>query len=315
MRVLVTGGGGFLGGKIAVKLCSRGDDVTVFGHIRTDSGSNRDIYNNINWVAGDIRNGELIRKVILEQKIESVVHAAAFVGITQTLTAPIDLVEVNILGSLKLLAALKGSNVIRYVEISSADVYGEFKKEMLNEDTIPQPITPYGISKFASEAFLKFFSYYNNFDARIARTSWVYGPGLKRNRIPRNIIKSALETGRIELATGGDHRMDFVYVDDFVKGVLLLLDATKPLHQVYNISSGKAYSIKEVAVMLGKIIPNVEIVIGDGLMDMDPRRGIKIQQKGALDSTRAKNDLGFQISYELQDGLERYVEYLKINAF
>jgi nucleoside-diphosphate-sugar epimerase len=126
-------------------------------------------------------------------------------------------------------------------------------------------------------------------DVISVRTSWVYGAGLPRSRPPKSFIENALAGRPTSLAAGADHRVDHTYIRDFVDGALRAFDLPTHRHDVYNIASGRAHTMAEMAELVRELIPGAEIRVGPGLLDCC--RGSRYRS-GALDVTRAKEALG-----------------------
>lgn len=310
VRVLITGGAGFLGTHLALALCNRGDEVVVYEDLgKANQWGLQQLRDKVKIVNGNILDAENLGIVAQQFRPEKILHLAAIVGAAQSLGIEKQVAEVNVLGAINALNVAKDiDSVDTYLEVTSEEVYGQFASEPANEDHPARPVTPYGITKYASEAFTAYYSEFYGLNAVSVRTSWVYGPGLPRERIPRSLIRQALSNKSIFLPFGGDHRIDYVFVEDFVRGVLLVLDRQPTPHQVYNIASGTAYSVAEVARFIQEIIPGTNVEIGPGLLRPD---GIhEAPQKGALDISRACSDLGYRPEHDLPGGLRRYAEYL-----
>ena len=111
------------------------------------------------------------------------------------------------------------------------------------------------------------------------------------------------------MEAGGDHRIDHTYIDDFVQGALLAFDVEDPKNRIFNISSGKAHTFKEMARMVERIIPGAKITVRPGLLKYADR--VDAPQKGALSIRRAQSELGYQPRYELLEGLKKYVDDLR----
>ena len=127
------------------------------------------------------------------------------------------------------------------------------------------------------------------------RTCWVYGPGLPRLRVPKTLIDAAVAGHKLHLPSGGDFRADHVYIDDCVDGIVKALD--KPSHHsdVYHISTGEAPSLAEIVAMIKELVPGADLAIGPGPYKFVD--GTEAVRKGALDITRARNELGLRAAF------------------
>jgi len=159
------------------------------------------------------------------------------------------------------------------------------------------------------DGYEDFYQRYFGLDVIVIRTSWVYGPGLPRNRAPKSMIENSLKGMETNMENGADHRVDHTYIDDFLQGALLAFEVVKPKSRVFNIASGKAHTFREMGEMVGVIIPGAKITIGPGLMKYSQEASAP--QKGALNIERAKSELGYVPRYDLFEGLKKYTEYLK----
>ena len=316
MRVLVTGGAGFLGMHLCRALRARGDEVTVYEHLPTALPWGLERLAGVGEVVdGDILDGALLEKVLGERRIQKIIHCAAIVGVAQSVGIEHKVAAVNILGALNVFEAVRKSPAIETcVNISSEEVYGEFTADPIPEESPCAPVSPYGISKYTAERYGDY--YRRKFGCGIVslRTSWVYGPGLPRNRVPRDFILSILKEGRISEPQGGEQKLDFTYIDDFVQGVLLACERS-PRFGVYNIASGTGHTLAELAGMLQALCPGTRVDLGAGLMPFDAERRVTLPQKGALDISRAAQDLGYAPRFPAAKGVAAYLDYLRDNEY
>lgn len=307
-RVLVTGGAGWLGSAVVRRLAARGDHVVVLDNFQAGAPANLDgLGPNVRLIPGDITDLGGLLLVIKEHRIQRIVHAAAIVSVVSSLGAPSYVTRANIEGTLNVLEAMRLFDVERTVHISSEETYGDFRYEPIDEEHPLTPTAPYGIAKVASEHLGRFYRAQHKTDFINVRTSWVYGPGFPRLRIPRTLIEAALEKRPLHLARGGDARIDHTYLDDCVDGILLALDHPSHPYDVYNIASGRSWSTAEMVAILRELIPGAELSVGPGphwFTDQMPA-----PKKGALDVTRARTVLGYQPKYDLKAGLAEYIAW------
>lgn len=306
-RILVTGGGGFIGGEIVKALAERGDEVVAFDMaVGSRLAGLVERYDNVKAVVGEMTEWPTIVGAIKEERPDAVVHCAAIVGVPASVGAPYATLRVNVEGSLNLLEAMRLFGVPRMVHISSEEVYGPFQAAKIDETHPCFPIMPYGISKFAFEQLAR--SYRDAYGVEVIniRTCWVYGPGLPRPRVPKNLIDAAVEGRSLHLAAGGDMRVDHVYIADSVQGILLALDNPEHLYDVYNIATGRTPSLFELVEVIKQQIPGADISVGPGEYLFNDT--VKAVRKGALDITRAREHLGYAPQYDIAKGLAAYIE-------
>ena len=308
--ILITGGAGFLGVHIARALIQRGDPVVIYDNLSTGLSQNvAGFQDRTKLVNGDILDLSFLLRTLIAEKVKRIIHAAALVSFAPSVEKPVLTAKINIEGTLNILEASRIAGVERVMDVSSEEVYGPFQYEPADEDHPFSPTAPYAISKVAGEGFGQFYHRFFGLDVVTIRTSWVYGPGLPRARPPKTFIENGLRGIPTEMVSGSDHRIDHTYIDDFVQGALLAFDVKNPKHRVFNISSGRAYTFKEMAQMVIQIIPSATITVGPGLLPYS--EGIEGPQKGALNIHRAQSELGYQPHYDLFEGLKRYVNSIR----
>jgi nucleoside-diphosphate-sugar epimerase len=308
MRVLVTGGGGFLGAAIARALAARGDTAIAFdtqlGGLTSAPTSERVV-----CMPGDITDLANVAQALMAQKPDAVVHCAAVVGVVSSLGSPVNVVRVNVEGSLNVFEAMRLAGVRRCIHLSSEEAYGEFRAERIDETHPLDPVLPYGICKAAVEQLGRSYRDLHGLEVINLRTSWVYGPGLPRNRIPKNLVDAALIGRKLHIPSGADSAIDHTHVDDLVSGVLKALDHPHHGFDAYNIASGQATTVAQMIAVVRELIPGAELSVGPGVY----RHGDQVEmvRKGALDVTRAATELGWRPRYDIRSGLAAYIRALR----
>lgn len=306
-RFLITGGSGFIGASVAKALAGRGDGVTVFDIARSPRldailAANR----HIEFIGGEITEWPQVAAVVQAKKPDAIVHCAAIVGVTNSLASPIGTFRVNVEGSLNVLESMRLFGVKRIVHLSSEETYGPFDADMIDETHPNRPIQPYGISKYAVERLACGYVAAYGLECLNVRTCWVYGPGLPRPRVPKILVDAAAARKKLHISGGGDYRVDHVYIDDCVDGIIRVLDKPRHCYDVYNIATGQAPSLSEIVDMIKEIVPGADLAIGPG-----PYRfvdGTEAIRKGALDVSRARTELGYEPRYPIKKGLAAYIE-------
>jgi nucleoside-diphosphate-sugar epimerase len=306
-RVLVTGGGGFLGSAISEALAARGDAVIAFD-VAIGPGLQRlaETHARVTPVVGELTEWPHLAAALAEHRPDQVVHCAAIVGVPASVGAPLATMRVNVEGSLNLFEAMRLAGIRRVVHLSSEEVYGPFTAPRIDEDHPCRPLMAYGISKLAVEQLGRSYGRLYGLECINVRTCWVYGPGLPRPRVPKTLVDAALAGRPLHLPAGGDFRVDHVYVADAVQGVLLALDQAAHAHDVYNIATGQAPSLAEIVTIIKDLVPGAELSVGPGDYRFDERIGPV--PKGALDITRARQHLGYAPRYDIRAGLAAYLD-------
>lgn len=305
-RIIVTGANGFIGAEVVKALAARSDEVVGFdilvGPILC---ALQERHANLRVVSGEITEWHHIANLIRDVKPDAVVHCAAIVGVIASADAPFATMRVNVGGSLNLFESMRLFGVKRVVNISTEEVYGNFNADRITEDHPCFPIMPYGISKFAVEQLGRDYRRNHGIDAIHVRTCWVYGPGLPRARVPKTLVDAAVEGRPLHVASGGDFRVDHVYIDDLVTGILAALDKPEHRYDVYHLSSGEAPSLFEIVEIIRELVPGCDVSIGPGQYLFGDR--IQVVRKGALDTGRSRGELGYVPQYGIRKGLAAYI--------
>lgn len=301
-RIIITGANGFIGAEVVKALAARGDDVVGFDIVVGPVlRALQEQHPNVRIVPGEITEWHHVANLLRDVKPDAVVHCAAIVGVIASVDAPFATMRVNIEGSLNLFEAMRLFGGKRVVNLSTEEVYGDFNADRITEEHPCFPVLPYGISKFAVEQLGRDYRRNRGIDAIHVRTCWVYGPGLPRARVPKTFIDAAVAGRSLHIPTGGDFRVDHVYIDDVVTGILAVLDKPEHRHDVYHLSSGEAPSLFEIVDIIRELVVGCDISIGPGQYMVGDR--FQSVRKGALDTSRAHVEFGYVPQFGIRQGL------------
>ena len=262
MKILVTGGAGFIGKHLVKYLLDKDNTITIFDNFSNSEEKSLDhfIKNGVKVVNGDIRNFEEILKETEEQEI--LIHLAAKISVSQSILNPSETFEVNVDGTKNVLEACKKNNIKKIIIASSAAVYGEGMYGMkLKENTKTDPVSPYGKSKLIMEQEIeKNILKYNKLDCVILRFFNIFGVGQTSEYagVITKFVKRILSDKPLEVFGDGMQTRDFVSIHDIVESINAAIKNGK--NGTYNIASGKAITINELAeFMMSLSGKNLEI--------------------------------------------------------
>ena len=245
MKILVTGGAGFIGSHIAEYLVQRGDDVTVLDNLNTGRKENlAKINDKINFVNGDIRDSQLLEKLVSDTA--GVFHEAALASVQDSFNMKNEYFDVNVNGTENIFKLAKEYG-FKVVYASSSSVYGNPKKIPINEDDDRKPINPYAETKLDGEVLAK---KYSEMGVRVIGLRYfnVFGP--RQSKEYAGVIKLFLEKIRQKIPPkiNGDglQTRDFVHIDDVVMANILAMDSNIK-HEFFNVGTGNSISILELA--------------------------------------------------------------------
>jgi UDP-glucose 4-epimerase len=298
MKVLVTGGAGFIGSRIAHTLVEAGHDVTVFDDLSV--GHKDSVPKGAKLVEADIRDAAAIKGAVDGQ--DAVIHLAAQALVPESVADPQKAFEINLIGGQNLLEAMRVTGVKRLVYSSSAGVYGDPERVPIQEDDLKTPLSPYGATKYAFESLASAYHAAYGIDVVMFRYFNPYGPtedhDPETHAVP-NFINAVLNNQPIPLYWKGEQTRDFFFVDDIARAHVMGLDL-KGLHY-YNLGSGQAVAVKDVVELIFKITGKRTDIQDLGERAGDPPRLM-------ADISKVKRELGWQPEVSLEDGLRRTIE-------
>lgn len=307
MRVLVTGGGGFLGAALVRALAARGDpaialDLFFPADLMVEAENDR----NITVRQGDITDMANVCQIFQAEEPDAILHCAAVVGVIASLGSPSNVFRTNLDGAINLFEAMKLYGVKRIIHISSEETYGEFQSDIVDENHPMKPLYAYGITKAAVEHLGRTYRLTDGLECINLRTSWVYGPNFPRMRVPRDMLEAAVDGRSLHLACGGDSKIDHTYIADFVVGTIRALDHTEHPFDAYHIASGTCPTLYDMVDYIKELVPGADISIGPGVYKHAGK--VAIPRKGALDCSRARDTFGYVPKFDLRAGLAANIE-------
>jgi nucleoside-diphosphate-sugar epimerase len=304
LKVLVTGGAGFIGSHVVDRLVADGHEVRILDNISTGSLDNINYPLNageVDFIKGDIRDAAVVQKSL--EGVDVVIHLAALVSVSLSVENPSLTFDINLAGTMNLLTQSAKIGVGKLVFISSCAVCGDTKVLPVTEQTLPDPISPYAESKLLGERYCLGFSERHLLPAVVLRFFNVYGPRQKMNDysgVITRFIEQAKQKKPLTIYGDGFQTRDFVNVADVAKAVLTS-SKSKIEGEVFNIGSGHPVSINELAKTILQL-SNTDLPIRH-----EPARPGDIKDSYA-DISKAKTLLGFRPRVSLREGLQLLIK-------
>jgi UDP-glucose 4-epimerase len=306
-RTLVTGGAGFIGSHLVDALLERGHAVRVFDNFSTGDRRNlMHVAGDIEIVEGDLRSFE--RALTAVRGCELVLHEGAMPSVPRSVQDPLTSNATNATGTLNVLLAAREMDVRRVVYASSSSCYGLTPGDVKREDMPITPMSPYGVSKYAGEAYCRSFAEVYGLETVALRYFNVFGP--RQNPVSEyaavvpNFIAAALLGEQATIYGDGEQARDFTYVDNVVSANLAAANAEGIGGETFNIAYGRRSTINELVGLIGDIAGTTIDV------HYAPARpgDVRISQ---ADVTKARKRLGYDPQVDLREGLRRTYEHMR----
>lgn len=294
MRILVTGGAGFIGTNLVRRLSRQGHEVAVFDDLSVGRRENLAGLT-VEFIAGDVLDLSAVRLAVRDR--EAIVHLAAQTGVPGSLEDPRRDCEVNVLGTLNMLEAARQAEVRRVVFASSNAPLGR-QSPPADPDKAPLPVSPYGASKLAGEGYCLAYHGSWGLGTVVLRFANVYGPRSEHKAsVVARFFKDILDERRITLDGDGSQTRDFLFVEDLCRAVELSLDSDLA-GEVLQVATGMETAIRDLAERV------INITGHDVRVETGPARRGDVQRNY---SSIAKIEalLGWRPEVSLDDGLER----------
>jgi len=316
MKILITGGLGLIGHNVTAKLEAKDHQVVI-----TDTQTNYGIIpqDELDYLMAerrkkiatdriyriDITDRDGIDWLVREHQPDVVLHMASFPRQKVVNNNPAHGAEVMMQGLINVLESAKRHKVERVVYISSSMVYGDFE-DQVTEDSECNPIGQYGIMKLTGEHLVKDYHRRGAFDYVIIRPSAVYGPLDVEDRVVAKFMLAAMR-GETLKVNGAEETLDFTYVDDAADGIVSAVTRIMSANRVYNITKSHSVTLLEAAEMIVRIVGKGTVEVRDKDADFPSR--------GALDINRARVILGYDPKVDVEEGFQRYYEWLKNSVY
>lgn len=303
MKIIVTGGAGFIGSNIVDALIKEGHEVAVVDNLST--GREENVNASAQFFNTDITDNEALENVFENFRPEVIFHAAAQIDVRKSVDDPAFDAETNVIGSVNLFKLAVNYGVRRIVYSSTGGaLYGEPKALPAAEETPIEPLSPYGVAKYCVENYLNYFKRLYGLERVILRYANVYGP--RQDPLGEAGVV-AIFTGKIlkgekpVIYGDGTQTRDYVYVEDIVRANLIALAGKEG---VYNIGTGIETSVNDLVNIFAKVL-QAEI----SPQYTQARKGEV--HRISLEGVRAKKELAFVPKVSIEEGLKKTIEWYK----
>jgi len=315
-KVLITGGLGFIGSNLAIKLVELGAEVTIIDNLTPLYGGNKfnvsSIKDKVNVIIGDIRDWQLIDKVVLDKDI--IFNLAAQVSYIDSIDIPFEDLDINCKGHLTILESCRKLNREAKIIFSSSRLaLGKIVENPITEKHPTNPLSLYGIHKLTAEKYCYFYHKNHGLKTVVLRVTNPYGvrQQIKHSKysIPGWFMRMAMEGKVIKIFGKGNQKRDYIYIDDLVEAFLYTAISSKTDGEIYNCGSGKSIKFYDMVKNIIKIVENgkIEYVPWPKNYEKDETAEKKIE----TDTSKLYRATGWKPKMELGEGLERMFEYYK----
>jgi len=300
VRILVTGGAGFLGSALANTLAAQDHEVLVLDDL--SAGDPARLNPRVLFHRGEITNRPKLWTLL--HGVDCVYHLAARVLVAESILYPREYNEVNVGGTVALLEAMRDAGIPRLVFASSGAVYGDQAQQPISEDAIPRPLSPYAVSKLAAESYVHTIGRLWGTTTIALRIFNAFGPGQpllpSHSPVVSRFIHQAQGSGSLVIFGNGEQTRDFIYIDDVVRALIAVLTADVGPQRTINVGSGSETSINELAHRVLTLTRSQSNLI------YSPVAGGGVSRLCA-DLSMAQALLGFAPQVSLEDGLRETI--------
>ena len=311
-KICIVGGAGFIGHNLAIKLKNYGHKICIIDSLAVNNyySIDKDNLPNVNLsksildertrllkeydidvIINDARDYHLISRTINNFNPDVLIHLSAVSHANRSIKDPYSTFDHSLRTLENTLDATKGW-IGHFIYFSSSMVYGNFKKNIVDEDTVCEPIDIYGTLKYSGELIVKAYGNVFNTPYTIIRPSALYGERCISRRVGQIFIENALMGKTITVKGGKSQFLDFTYIEDLTEGVSKVINNKKSINEIFNLTFGESKSVLKMAKILEEFFPNVKIEYQDD----DPF----IPKRGTLDINKAKKLIEYSPKYNLE---------------
>jgi len=312
LKVLITGGAGFIGSHNTAALLNRGDQVVCLDNFNDYYNPERKRKNVSGFLddidyrlyEGDIRARERLEEVFAKEKPDKVIHVAAMAGVRPSIERPLLYEEVNVKGTLNMLEAARRHRVTNFLFASSSSVYGGQEKVPFSEDDpIAHPISPYAATKAAGELLCHTYHHLYGLNITCLRFFTVYGPKGRPDMAPYLFTRWVFEGAELKMFGDGTTSRDYTYIDDIVSGVVAALDADLS-YEIINLGNSQTVVLRDFIALVEKLVGKKANIVQLPMQPGDvPRTWADISKARCL--------LGYDPQTPFEEGMKHFVAWYR----
>ena len=314
MRILVTGGAGFIGSHLVEKLLAAGhsvailDDFNDFYDPQIKRANIAALSKNVPVHHVDLRENAAVRNLFHREKFDTIAHLAARAGVRPSIQHPQLYYDTNVTGTLHLLDAARATGVERFIFASSSSVYGVSKTVPFSEEQhLTQTISPYAATKLAAEFLCSTYSHLYKLRVVALRYFTVYGPRQRPDLAIHQFTKKIHAGQPIDQFGVGTTRRDYTYIDDIIQGTMAALTYSGPLFDIFNLGESETIQLKD-------LIEKIEKALGKkAKINQLPEQPGDVPLTCA-DISKARKLLGYNPTTQLSEGLPHFIEWFMQRA-
>jgi len=309
MRILVTGGAGFIGSHLVENLLAVGhqvvilDDFNDFYDPQIKRANIAGFAKDVSVCHVDLRESDSVRTVFHREKVDAIVHLAARAGVRPSIQYPRLYYDTNVIGTLHLLEAARVTGVDRFIFASSSSVYGASKTVPFSEDQqLTQTLSPYGATKIAGELLCSTYSHLYQIRVIALRYFTVYGPRQRPDLAIHQFTQRIYAGQPIDQFGDGSTRRDYTYIDDIIQGTMAALNYDGPMYDVFNLGESETIQLQD-------LIAAIENALAEKAKINELPEQPGDMPLTYADISKARKLLGYNPTTKLNEGLPKFVEW------